>query len=136
MKVSVIIPAYNEARTIEAVILRVQAVDLGPFEKEIVVVDDGSSDGTADVLKGLGGIQYIVHGLNAGKGAAIGALAGALLGSVHRKARQQEREAWREEQRWRAQHQQQWTAQVREQGTDDYRRAFAACMSARNYTVR
>ena len=91
--------------------------------------------GDAATGAGLGAAGGALAG-NAGKGAAIGALAGALLGSVHRKAREQEREAWREEQRWRAQHQQQWTAQVRAQGTDDYRRAFAACMSARNYTVR
>lgn len=82
MKVSVVIPAYNEARTIEAVILRVQAVDLGPFEKEIVVVDDGSSDGTVDVLKGLVGIQFVVHGLNAGKGAAIATGLKAATGDV------------------------------------------------------
>lgn len=82
MKVSVVIPAYNEDRTIEAVILRVQAVDLGSVEKEIVVVDDGSTDGTADVLKGLVGIRYVVHGLNAGKGAAIATGLKAATGDV------------------------------------------------------
>jgi glycosyltransferase involved in cell wall biosynthesis len=46
MKVSIIIPSYNEAKTIRMVIDRVAAVDLGGIEKEIVVVDDGSQDET------------------------------------------------------------------------------------------
>lgn len=71
LKLSIIIPAYNEAHTIEAVVRRAQAVDLGCVEKEILVVDDGSHDGTADVLKGLVGIRHIIHDHNAGKGAAI-----------------------------------------------------------------
>ena len=48
MKLSVIIPAYNEKSTIAEVISRVEAVRL---EKEIIVVDDGSTDGTVDVLR-------------------------------------------------------------------------------------
>jgi glycosyltransferase involved in cell wall biosynthesis len=71
MKLSVIIPAYNERSTIEAVVRRVQAVNLGPIEKEIIVVDDGSRDGTAEVLKQLSGIRRISHERNAGKGAAL-----------------------------------------------------------------
>ncbi len=71
MKLSVIIPAYNEADTIEAVVRRVQAVDLGPVEKEIIVVDDGSVDRTPDILKRLPGITSIVHSRNRGKGAAV-----------------------------------------------------------------
>ncbi|MBI3811441.1 MAG: glycosyltransferase family 2 protein [Nitrospirae bacterium] len=51
MKLSVIIPAYNEASTIGEVIQQVLAVDLPELEKEIIVVDDGSTDGTAEVLK-------------------------------------------------------------------------------------
>ena len=90
--------------------------------------------GDAATGAGLGAAGGALAG-DPGKGAAIGALAGALLGGVHRQARDQEREARREEQRWRALHHQR-TAQAREQRTGDYRRAFAACMSARNYTVR
>jgi len=71
MKLSVIIPAYNERSTIEAVVRRVQAVNLGPIEKEIIVVDDGSRDGTTEILKALSGIRRISHERNAGKGAAV-----------------------------------------------------------------
>jgi len=71
MKLSIIIPAYNEEATIEAIVRRVQAVDLGPVEKEIIVVNDGSKDGTEKVLKGLPAIRHISHERNAGKGAAL-----------------------------------------------------------------
>ena len=71
MKLSIIIPAYNEAGTIAAIVRRVQAVDLGPIEKEIIVVDDGSKDGTEQVLKGLPAIRHVSHERNAGKGAAL-----------------------------------------------------------------
>lgn len=71
MKLSIVIPAYNEEATIEAIVRRVQAVDLGPVEKEIIVVNDGSKDGTEQVLKGLSAIRHVSHGQNAGKGAAL-----------------------------------------------------------------
>ena len=71
MKLSIVIPAYNEEATIEAIVRRVQAVDLGPVEKEIIVVNDGSKDGTEQVLKGLAAIRHISHERNAGKGAAV-----------------------------------------------------------------
>ena len=71
MKLSIVIPAYNEEATIEAIVRRVQAVDLGPIEKEIIVVNDGSKDGTEGVLKGLSAIRHISHERNAGKGAAL-----------------------------------------------------------------
>ena len=70
MKLSVIIPVYNEAETILSIIKKVQAVQL---EKEIVVVDDGSTDGTRDILQGLTESNIIIlnHEINKGKGAAI-----------------------------------------------------------------
>jgi glycosyltransferase involved in cell wall biosynthesis len=71
MKLSIVIPAYNEERTIERLIARIQSVDLGDLEREIVVVNDGSKDGTQDVLKGIPGIVHISHSRNAGKGAAL-----------------------------------------------------------------
>lgn len=71
MKLSIIIPAYNEARTIPILIEQVNAVDLGKIEKEIIVVDDGSQDGTSDVLKEIPGIMHISHPCNRGKGAAV-----------------------------------------------------------------
>ena len=71
MKLSIVIPAYNEEATVEAIVRRVQAVDLGPVEKEIIVVNDGSKDGTEQILKKLSGIRPISHERNAGKGAAV-----------------------------------------------------------------
>ena len=71
MKLSVVIPVYNEAKTIRELVRQVQAVDL---EKEIVVVDDGSTDGTRDVLRemdGQGGVRVFLQPVNQGKGAAV-----------------------------------------------------------------
>lgn len=74
MKLSIIIPAYNERQTIADVIREVQQVVIDfsqPIEKEIIVVDDGSQDGTREILKGIHGIQCVFHEKNTGKGAAI-----------------------------------------------------------------
>jgi glycosyltransferase involved in cell wall biosynthesis len=71
MKISVVIPAYNEIKTIEEILRRVQATQL---VDEILVVDDGSSDGTRDLLQKLSGAQplrVILHEHNLGKGAAV-----------------------------------------------------------------
>ncbi len=68
---SIIIPAYNEVQTIAEVVDRVRAVDLGDVTKEIIVIDDGSTDGTRDVLKALAGIRYVFHEKNLGKGGAL-----------------------------------------------------------------
>lgn len=71
MKLSVVIPVYNERRTIEEIIRRVEGVAI---EKEIIVVDDCSTDGTRDVLKKLEGrneIKVIYQPRNQGKGAAL-----------------------------------------------------------------
>lgn len=70
-KVSVVVPAFNEAATITQIIQKVQAVNLSPLEKEIIVVDDGSKDGTRDILKKISGIQTIFHEKNKGKGGAL-----------------------------------------------------------------
>jgi len=82
MKLSIVIPAYNEEATIEAIVRRVQAVDLGAIEKEIIVVNDGSQDGTEQVLKGLPAIRHISHEQNAGKGAALSTGFGAATGDI------------------------------------------------------
>jgi glycosyltransferase involved in cell wall biosynthesis len=69
--VSVLVPAYNEVRTIEGVLRRVAEL---PLNLEIVVVDDGSADGTRDVLDRLGEelpSLRVEHQANAGKGAAV-----------------------------------------------------------------
>ncbi len=73
MKLSVVIPCYNEINTIEAIIDLVQTVDL-PVEREFVIVDDCSSDGTRDfldTLKERPGFTIVFHQVNQGKGAAL-----------------------------------------------------------------
>ena len=69
MKLSVVIPVYNEVGTILEIIKRVKEV---PLDKEIIVVDDGSTDGTRALLeKSVDGIKAFFHEANYGKGAAI-----------------------------------------------------------------
>ncbi len=70
-KLSIIIPAYNEEKTIEEVIVRVKAADSLGVEKEIIVVDDASIDGTADSASRISGITVIRHKKNCGKGTAL-----------------------------------------------------------------
>lgn len=75
MKVSVVMPCYNEINTIDAIIKQVLAVDL-PVDRELVIVDDFSTDGTRDFLHHLevkypDTIQVVYHEVNQGKGAAL-----------------------------------------------------------------
>ena len=71
MKLSIIIPAYNEEDTIADVVRRVEAVPLRGIQKEIIVIDDASKDRTRDVLKALRNIVTASHQTNKGKGAAL-----------------------------------------------------------------
>lgn len=68
---SVIIPVYNEAATIRDVIERVKAAALPGISTEIIVVDDGSYDGTGTLLEGIDGIRLLRHPKNLGKGRAV-----------------------------------------------------------------
>ncbi len=74
MKLSIIIPVYNEKNTILEVLRRVEAADVGDMTKEIIVIDDGSTDGTRDLLKNLNQTTHckvIYQEYNQGKGAAL-----------------------------------------------------------------
>ena len=72
MKLSVVMPVYNERRTLQAVVERVIAV---PLEMELICVDDGSSDGSREILDGLqkrfSNLRVILQPKNFGKGAAL-----------------------------------------------------------------
>jgi glycosyltransferase involved in cell wall biosynthesis len=82
VKISIIIPAFNEEKTIAAVIRRVEAVVLGGMKKEIIVVNDASTDRTSEVLKDFRNIQVISHLRNAGKGAALSTGINAATGDM------------------------------------------------------
>lgn len=69
-KLSIIIPAYNEERTIAQILEKVQKVDLGGIEKEIIVVDNNSRDNTAGIVRNIPGVR-LVEEQRPGKGAAV-----------------------------------------------------------------
>jgi glycosyltransferase involved in cell wall biosynthesis len=71
-KLSVIVPVFNERNTVVEIVRRMRAVEL-PVEREIVLVDDGSDDGTRAVLPQLGDstVRVVTHPHNRGKGAAV-----------------------------------------------------------------
>ena len=74
MKLSVIVPAYNEKPTIKEILTRIEKA---PYDKEIIVVDDASTDGTRQVLEQMNAerlfpsARFIYHSVNQGKGAAL-----------------------------------------------------------------
>ena len=80
MRVSIVIPVYNEVHTLEEIVRRVRSVDLSQrtgrsLERELVMVDDGSQDGSRDLLAELEAryddVRVILHDVNQGKGAAL-----------------------------------------------------------------
>jgi glycosyltransferase involved in cell wall biosynthesis len=83
MNVSVVMAAYNEAATIETIVALVQAIEL---EKEIIIVDDGSTDGTREILQSLAklhpNVRVKFQDHNQGKGAALRAGFEAATGDV------------------------------------------------------
>ena len=71
MKLSIVIPIYNERKTLETLIAKVNAVD---YDKEIILVDDFSTDGTREILKvyeNKENFKVLYHNHNQGKGAAL-----------------------------------------------------------------
>src|SRR3979409_87120 len=82
-KLSVIVPVYDERNTVVEIVRRMRAVDL-PVELEILIVDDGSTDGTRDVLGQLtdSTVRVITHDRNQGKGAAIRSALTQLTGDL------------------------------------------------------
>jgi len=80
MKLSVIIPVFNEVKTITEIIEKVEKV---PYDREIFVVDDASTDGTREMLKQHeDGIKVFYHETNQGKGAAIRTVLPHITGDI------------------------------------------------------
>ncbi len=85
MKLSVVVPVFNERATLKAILDRVRAAPVAPLELEIVVVDDCSTDGSREILKEearAGDLVVILHGENQGKGAAVRSGLAAVTGDV------------------------------------------------------
>jgi glycosyltransferase involved in cell wall biosynthesis len=83
MKISVVIPVYNEVQTIKEIVHRVQEVEL---EKEIIIVDDYSTDGTREHLREINqaneNVKVLYHDHNQGKGAALRTGFQAITGDI------------------------------------------------------
>lgn len=72
MKLSILIPVFNESKTLKEILSRIERVDLGDVRKEIVIIDDGSTDGSGEIIKKLGRKYVkIFQPRNKGKGAAL-----------------------------------------------------------------
>src|SRR4030095_8506602 len=73
MKLSVVVPVYNEKQTVRQILQRILAT---PHEKEVILVDDGSTDGTRDLLREIEAerdprVRIFLHEKNGGKGSAL-----------------------------------------------------------------
>src|SRR6185369_4811 len=85
MKLSVIVPVYNEKQTIHEILKRIEKT---PYDKEIIVIDDCSKDGTRDILRDLDAARAIpcarilYHEINQGKGAALRTGIAAATGDI------------------------------------------------------
>jgi glycosyltransferase involved in cell wall biosynthesis len=85
MKLSIIVPVYNEKHTVLKILDRIEKT---PWEKEIIVVDDFSTDGTRDILRDLDtsrkipSVRVLYHDVNQGKGAALRTGVSAAVGDI------------------------------------------------------
>ena len=85
MKLSIIVPVYNEKLTINQVLERIQNT---PYEKEVIVVDDYSTDGTREILRSFdssarsSSVRFLYHPVNQGKGAAVRTGIAAATGDI------------------------------------------------------
>jgi glycosyltransferase involved in cell wall biosynthesis len=81
VKLSIIIPVFNEHKTVEKVIEKVLSL---PLEKEVIIVDDGSTDGTKEILEKLKNdkLKIIFHKKNLGKGSAIRSALAEVSGEI------------------------------------------------------
>jgi dolichol-phosphate mannosyltransferase len=72
-RLSIVVPAYNEERFIGTLLERIRAVDVTPYglEKEVIVIDDCSKDGTVNVVSGFPDVVLFRHERNGGKGRAV-----------------------------------------------------------------
>ncbi|MGB8536740.1 MAG: glycosyltransferase family 2 protein [Acidobacteriaceae bacterium] len=73
--ISIVVPCYNESKTLETIIARVLVADVSGLEREIIIVDDGSRDESVNIAKALAerhpNIRVLEHSVNQGKGAAL-----------------------------------------------------------------
>lgn len=72
--ISILIPVYNEEKHLQEVLTKVESINIGDIEKQIIMVDDGSTDKTREILKSLeesSKYKILYHGHNMGKGAAL-----------------------------------------------------------------
>lgn len=82
-KVSILIPVYNEIQSLEQLLQRVEEAPFSGLEKEIILVDDFSTDGTRDILKNLENkYKVLYHDVNQGKGAALRTGFSAVTGDI------------------------------------------------------
>lgn len=70
-KLSILVPVYNEEKTIEKILEKLENTDFCGLEKEIILIDDASTDGSTDILKNLSRHKVFYHEKNLGKGAAL-----------------------------------------------------------------
>jgi len=86
MKLSVVIPCYNEAATLKTVVERVLGADILGLEREVIIVDDASSDGSGDIAETLAAkderVSVLRHPANRGKGAALRGGFGRATGDI------------------------------------------------------